>query len=500
LLLGGDFCDKYNVNISYGGKYLTISTRQQQTRVKFQQQPNTQQVFHLNTLNGIAIPPLSSKVIQAASSSSPMSAIFTPSSRMTNKQHVIAPHAILTIDNTNTTTLTLLNTTTSFKRIPQGTTLGQIKNLEDNTCCYVRHNSCSIQPQHTTSVTTPNPISSKSKSYSSIHSTMHELTSHLPRQQQDQILSILIKHKSVFDTSKTSIMNTNNISHRIPILPQHRPIQSYPYRKAAKETQIINEQVKEMLDNHVIRPSTSPWSAPVVIIRKKDGSPRFCVDYRKQNLITERDVYPSPRIDDIIDKLVGSQYFTTLDLKAGYWQIPIEEQDKKKTAFITPDGLFEFNVLPFGFSNAPATFQRIINSVLGVLRWDITLVYLDDIIVYSPSFANHVKHLDLILDALEKANVKLNAAKCSLARKQLGYRIPQDGIKPTRTNVKKTIDFPTPTLTKAAYSFIQVAQFYHRFIKDFSTIAAPLNMFKNKDVKFEWTPCKQSFNTLKQKL
>ncbi|CAF4520247.1 unnamed protein product [Didymodactylos carnosus] len=329
---------------------------------------------------------------------------------------------------------------------------------------------------------------------------MHELTSHLPRQQQDQILSILIKHKSVFDTSKTSIMNTNNISHRIPILPQHRPIQSYPYRKAAKETQIINEQVKEMLDNHVIRPSTSPWSAPVVIIRKKDGSPRFCVDYRKQNLITERDVYPSPRIDDIIDKLVGSQYFTTLDLKAGYWQIPIEEQDKKKTAFITPDGLFEFNVLPFGFSNAPATFQRIINSVLGVLRWDITLVYLDDIIVYSPSFANHVKHLDLILDALEKANVKLNAAKCSLARKQLGYRIPQDGIKPTRTNVKKTIDFPTPTLTKAAYSFIQVAQFYHRFIKDFSTIAAPLNMFKNKDVKFEWTPCKQSFNTLKQKL
>ncbi|CAF1389810.1 unnamed protein product, partial [Didymodactylos carnosus] len=158
-----------------------------------------------------------------------MSAIFTPSSRMTNKQYVIAPHAILTIDNTSTTILTLLNTTTSIKRIPQGTTLGQIKNHEDNTCCYVRHNSCSIQPQHTTSITTPNPILSKSKSYSSIHSTMHELTSHLPRQQQDQILSILVKHKSVFDTSKTSIMNTNNISHRIPILPQHQPIQSYPY-------------------------------------------------------------------------------------------------------------------------------------------------------------------------------------------------------------------------------------------------------------------------------
>ncbi|CAF0991120.1 unnamed protein product [Didymodactylos carnosus] len=372
LLLGGDFCDKYNVNISYGGKYLTISTRQQQTRVKFQQQPNTQEVFHLKTLNDIAIPPLSSKVIQAASSSPPMSAIFTPSSRMTNKQYVIAPHAILTIDNTNTTILTLLNTTTSIKRIPQGTTLGQIKNHEDNTCCY---------------------------------------------------------HQSSYSNASTAPTDS--------ILP-----------------------------------------------------------ISKLNLITERDVYPLPRIDDIIDKLADSQYFTTLDLKAGYWQIPIEEQDKKKTAFVTTEGLFEFNVLPFGLSNAPATFQRIINSVLGVLRWDITLVYLDDIIVYSPSFASHVKHLDLVLDALEKANVKLNAAKCSLARKQLdylGYRITPDGIKPTRTNVKKTIDFPTPTSAKAAYSFIQMAQFYRRFIKDFSTIAAPLNMFKNKNIKFDWTPeCEQA--------
>jgi hypothetical protein len=136
-------------------------------------------------------------------------------------------------------------------------------------------------------------------------------------------------------------------------------------------------------------------------------------------LITESDVYPLPRIDDIINKLAGSQYFTILDLKAGYWQVPILEQDKKKTAFVTANGLLEFNVLPFGLSNAPATFQRIINLVLGTLRWNISLVYFDDIIVYSPFFAKHIQHLNLALDALAKANVKLNVSKCTIARKQL---------------------------------------------------------------------------------
>ena len=131
------------------------------------------------------------------------------------------------------------------------------------------------------------------------------MISHLPRAQQDRIGPILHKYKSVFDTTTPSIMKTNNVYHRIPIQTHRQPIQSYPYRKSAKETEVINEQVKEMLDNHIIRPSSSPWSSPVVIIKKKDGSPRFCVDYRRLNLITERDVYPLPRIDDILDKLAG---------------------------------------------------------------------------------------------------------------------------------------------------------------------------------------------------
>jgi len=497
LLLGGDFINKHRVHINCDKKYLRINLHQDPFNIPFQQLPNEKQVFNVKTTNAVVIPPLSATIIQATTTAPAMSAIFTPSSKQLNYQSVVAPHAILKINNDKTTTLTLLNTSATLQTIPKGTHLGQVKYHEDSRCCYVSPTS-----KGTTSLSRSTQL--KASPRSSSIKVFDELITHLPQQQQAQLRPILFKHQQLFDTSKPSIMRTNNIHHRIPIQSHHQPIQSYPYRKSAKETQIINEQVKEMLANHVIRPSSSPWSSPVVIIKKKDGSPRFCVDYRKLNQITERDVYPLPRIDDIIDKLAGSQYFTTLDLKAGYWQIPIEEEDKKKTAFVTTDGLYEFNVLPFGLSNAPASFQRIINSVLGNLRWDITLVYLDDIIVYSKSFEQHVQHLDLVFDALQKANVKLNIIKCSLAKKQLdylGFRITPHGIKPTITNVKKTINFPTPTSAKEAYSFVQMAQFYRRFIKNFASIAAPLNVFKSKNTKFVWTSeCQKAFNTLKQML
>lgn len=497
LLLGGDFLEQCAVDISYSGKYLLINKNQRHRRVKFSQIHRNQQ-FTVTTIHDVSIPPFHSKVIHSTTSAPAMAAIFTPVSKVLNNHQVVSPHAILEVDKNGIATLTLLNTSSSIQIIPKGTKVGHIR-------CYHRSDSTHPilnQPLHHISTISSTPTSdvSTTKSIGGISN----MVQHLSPDQGQRIYSILTKYKTVFDTSTPSVMNTNNIFHRIPVKSYHPPIQSYPYRKSIKETDIINQQVQEMLNNKVIRPSASPWSSPVVIIRKKDGSPRFCVDYRKLNLITERDLYPLPRIDDLVDRLAGSQYFSTLDLKAGYWQVPIAEQDKSKSAFVTTDGLFEFNVLPFGLSNAPATFQRIINSVLGSLRWDICLVYLDDIIIHSRSFDKHVQDLDLVLNALAKANVKLNMGKCTLARKQidyLGFRITRDGIKPTTTNVRKTLDFPIPTSAKAAYSFIQMAQFYRRFIKDFASIATPLNVFKNKAAKFVWTDaCQRSFDTLKQKL
>lgn len=500
LLLGGDFCATYRVNLCYERKFLTLFANDERHQVSLLPQMTNRQVFNVTSSNAFSIPPLSAMVIRASTSAPAMSAIFEPCAKQLAPQQLLAPHAVLSIRSDRSTLLTVLNTTHTMQTIAKGTLLGKVRHHADHQCSYVH--SLPVDQRPLSMATINSPSSGAPPSYTT-HS-LDPLLSHLSMPQQQALRPILLKHQQVFDSSTPTTMTTGGVGHRIPIPPHHQPIHSYPYRKSRKETEHINEQVQEMLANKIIRPSSSPWSSPVVIIQKKDGSPRFCVDYRRLNAITDRDVYPLPRIDDILDRLAGCQYFSTLDLKAGYWQLPIDERDKNKTAFVTTEGLYEFNVLPFGLSNAPASFQRIMNSVLGALRWDLALVYLDDIIIYSKSFAQHLHHVDLVLAALHKANVRLNLSKCSLARKQLdylGFRITQDGIKPTTANVRKTLDFPIPTSAKAAYSFVQLAQFYRRFIKNFASIAAPLNVFKITDAQFVWTDaCQQAFDELKRQL
>ena len=167
----------------------------------------------------------------------------------------------------------------------------------------------------------------------------------------------------------------------------------------------INTEVNRMLEQKVIRPSCSPWSSPVVMVQKKDGSWRFCIDYWKLNAVTHGDAYPLPRIDSTIDSLAGSCYFTTLDLAAGYWQVGLEEGNKEKTAFSTTLGHFEFNVMPFGLTNAPAMFQRLMECTLAGLTQEQCLIYLDDIIVFSSSFSTHLERLENVLTALQHANL-----------------------------------------------------------------------------------------------
>ncbi|UYV74255.1 hypothetical protein LAZ67_11002642, partial [Cordylochernes scorpioides] len=186
-----------------------------------------------------------------------------------------------------------------------------------------------------------------------------------------------------------------------------------------KERDIIKDQIDEMLKEGIIRPSSSPWSFPVILVKKRDGKFRFCVDYRKLNEVTVKDVYPIPRIDDVMDTLQGSKYFSAIDLRSGYWQVEIEEKDKEKTAFTTTHGLYEFNVMPFGLCNAPATFERNMDNVLGNLRWQICLCYLDDVIIYSSDFPTHLKRLEAVLKCFSESNLKLNDKKCRFAFEEL---------------------------------------------------------------------------------
>jgi len=186
-----------------------------------------------------------------------------------------------------------------------------------------------------------------------------------------------------------------------------------------------------MLRRKVIQPSSSPWASPVVLVKKKDGSTRFCIDYRKVNSITHKDAYPLPQIDDTLDTLSGSQWFSTVDLLSGYWQVEVAEEDKPKTAFTTCEGLYEFNVMPFGLCNAPATFQRLMDLVLAGIQWSQCLVYLDDVIIIGKDFEEHLYNLSSVLQKLREAGLRLKPSKCSFCQESvsyLGHIVPREGI------------------------------------------------------------------------
>ena len=194
-----------------------------------------------------------------------------------------------------------------------------------------------------------------------------------------------------------------------------------------------------MLEQGVVQHSSSPWSSPIVMVKKKDGSWRFCVDYRKLNSVTHQDAYPLPWIDATLDSLSGAAYFTTLDLASGYWQVEVEEQDKEKTAFSTPQGHFEFNVMPFGLTNAPATFQRLMECVLAGLSGEQCLIYLDDIVVFSKTFQEHIVRLTNVFQALHQAGLTLKLSKCNFAQREvkyLGHIVSAAGVRPDPTKIE----------------------------------------------------------------
>ena len=233
-----------------------------------------------------------------------------------------------------------------------------------------------------------------------------------------------------------------------------------------------------MITNGIVEPSDGPWSSPVVLAKKKDGSLRFCMDYRKVNAITRKDAYPLPRVDDTLDTLGGSKFFTTLDLTSGYWQVEVAAEDRPKTAFSTPEGLYQFKVMPFWLCNAPATFQRLMDRVLGGLKWSSYKVYFDDIMVIGSTFKDHLQNIAGVLTRLREAGLKLKPAKCNFCQQQvafLGHTISARGIATDPAKTEVITKWPTPQTRRDVQQFLGLANYYQRFIQDFGTIAKPLH-------------------------
>ena len=258
----------------------------------------------------------------------------------------------------------------------------------------------------------------------------------------------------------------------------------------------------------MVQPSSSPWASPVVLVRKKDNSYRFCIDYRSLNAVTKGDAFPLPRVDDLLDQLGQSKCFSTLDLAAGYWQIPVDEQSREKTAFATPEGLFEFRMLPFGLTNAPAVFQRLMQRVLAGLKSSdgasCVSVYIDDVLIFSRSIEEHLEHLRAVLECIRGAGLKLKLSKCRLLREEvdyLGHMVTPDGLKPNCQLVEAVEEFPVPTTVRQVRRFVGLVSYYRKFIASFARIAHPLYALTKKDVPFIWSSkCQAAFDVLKRQL
>ena len=311
---------------------------------------------------------------------------------------------------------------------------------------------------------------------------------HLTEEQKHRLNDMLHKHNNLFNT-KTKQKVASNIYHEIDT-EGNKPISNAPNRTAFKEREYIQQQVKEMLESNVIQPSSSPWSSRIVLVKKKDGKLRFCIDYRSLNSTTKKDVYPLPRIDDSLAMLSRGKFFTTLDLWAGYWQIPLAPNSKEKTAFVTDSGLYEFNVMPFGLCNAPATFQRFMDATLAGLKWKNLLVYMDDIIIFSSTFEEHLKDVDEVLNRLRDANVTLNQNKCEFCKEKihyLGHVISAAGIQPNPEKVASLLKKKSPSNVKELNNWLGISGYYRSFIDNYAKICAPLYALTHTKDKFVWT-------------
>lgn len=318
---------------------------------------------------------------------------------------------------------------------------------------------------------------------------------------QRRDLEALIKQN--FRGDRATLGCTSLVEHVIetespPIKQRYYPVSPHVQRH-------INKELDDMLAAGIVEKSTSAWSSPVLLIPKKDGSFRFCVDFRKLNAVTKRDAYPLPYISAILDRLGNAKYLSSLDIKSAYWQVPVAEKSRDFLSFTIPGrGLFRFNRLPFGLHNAPATWQRLIDRVLGPELEPYVFVYLDDIIVVSSTFEKHLEVLSEVFKRLREANLTVSVEKCNFCRdelKYLGYVVTRRGIHVDRDKIKPILELSTPKNVKEVRSLIGMASWYRKFIPEFSTLLAPMSALLRKNIRFVWSsPCQEALDKLKEAL
>ena len=333
-----------------------------------------------------------------------------------------------------------------------------------------------------------------------------EIENNASPKEKTKLKEMLEKYSDVFSKGKTDIGYTDVIQHRIKLTSDK--IVKLPYRRMPPGLYAeVRDHLQDLLDANIIEPSCSPYASPVVVVRKKTGEIRLCCDYRRLNEITKKDGFPLPRIDEVVDSLKGCKYFSLIDMASGYSQVPVAEEDRHLTAFVVPHGLFQYKTMPFGLCNSPATYSRLMSKVFSGDLFFGVLIYLDDLLIYSQTFEEHMEKLEMIFNKLRKFGLKLKPSKCSFLKKSLvylGHEVSEEGVRvdPKKIDVIKT--WPVPKTIKDVRKFLGFAGFYRRFIKNFSIIASPLHDLTKgtiKQGKINWSDaCQNAFHDLKDKL
>jgi predicted aspartyl protease len=306
-------------------------------------------------------------------------------------------------------------------------------------------------------------------------------------EQRTSAINLLQEYADIFRTEPLG--SSRNFEHKLELLDPE-PVKMMPRRVPQTQYAAMQEEIERMLKLGVIRKSVSPYASPVVLVKKKNGKIRFCVDYRRLNDKTVKDAFPLPNILDVLEALQGAKFFATLDLQSGFWQIPMRERDIGKTAFCVPHGHYEFLKMAFGMSNSTATFQRAMTELLRPILNKGVVVFVDDIVIYSDSLPGLLDTMQKVFHLLREDNLTLNPEKCELFRTEvtvLGHRVSAQGIQPLEDKVEAIETWPTPKNKKEMRSFLGLCNYYRQYVVDFAKIAAPLHKLTGKTAKWEWS-------------
>jgi hypothetical protein len=338
---------------------------------------------------------------------------------------------------------------------------------------------------------------------SHMKSMFDEATSERTSSEKCIIKQLLLDHLHVFSKDDTDLGLTHLAEHSIDT-GDARPIKQRARREPLAFAGEEKKAVEQLERQGIVRKSSSPWSSPVVLVRKKNGRVRVCIDYRRLNAVTKQDAFPLPRTQDCLDAVAGAKFFSTMDLTAGYHQIPVKKKDIPKTAFVTKSGLYEFITMPMGLTSAGSTFQRVMELALMGLQWETCLIYLDDVIVFANSFDEHVQRLLAVMTRISDAGLKLKPEKCHLFQKQvefLGHVVSAQGVLPAPHNVLKIRNFPPATNVTEARRILGMGSYYRRFIPNYANMMKPITDLTKAGKPFKWTDkCDKALQDLKNKL